>query len=84
MKKFQASLQIGKNGLNSGIITNLKNCFKSRENVKIHVLKSAGHDKEKLKEIGEEIVSKLGEKHTYKIVGFTIFVKKWRKVRKDL
>ena len=82
MKKFQVNFQIGKSGLTEGIIENLKNCFKDRENVKIHILKSAGHDKEKIKDIAKEIIEKLGIKYTYKIVGFTIFVKKWRKVRR--
>ncbi len=80
MKKFQASIQIGKKGLTSGIIEYLKNAFKNRENMKVHILKSAGHNKEKVKKIGEEIVDELGKKYTYKIIGFTIFIKKWRKI----
>lgn len=75
-------VNIGKNGLNEGIFWLLENAFKTRENVKIHVLKSGGHEREKVKQMAEEIVNKLGEKYTYRIVGFTIFVKKWRKDRR--
>ena len=73
------SFQIGKNGLTSGLIETLKNSFKSRENVKIHVLKSGGHEREKIKEMSENMIAELGNKFTYRIVGFTIFLKKWRK-----
>ncbi len=81
MIKGQANLQIGKNGLNEGVFVLLKNAFKTRENVKISVLKSAGHDREKIKEVAENIISNLGKKFTYKIIGFSIFIKKWRKAR---
>ena len=79
MKSNQAVLQIGKNGLTSGIIENIKNCFKTHNDVKVCLLKSAGHDRKKVREIAEQIIEELGKKYTYKIVGFTIFLKKWRK-----
>lgn len=79
MNKWQATLQIGKNGFTEGIIENIKNCFKTRESVKVCLLKSAGHDREKVREIAEKICRELGKRYTYKIVGFTIFLKKWRK-----
>lgn len=81
MKSNQAVLQIGKQGLTSGIIENIKNCFKTHEDVKISLLKSAGHDKLTVKKIAEKIQEELGNKYTYKIIGFTIFLKKWRKAR---
>jgi len=82
MKKGQANFQIGKNGLSSGFIEGLETAFKTRDNVKIHVLKSAGHYKEKIEGIAKEIVDKLGKKYTYKIIGFSIFIKKWRKEKR--
>jgi RNA-binding protein YhbY len=81
MKSLKATIQIGKNGLTSGIIQAIKNSFKTRENVKIQLLKSTGHTKEKTQEIAEEIIQELGNKYTYKILGFSIFFKKWRKER---
>jgi len=76
MKSLQATIQIGKNGLSSGIIEAVKNCFKNRRNVKIHLLKSAGHDKAKVREIAEQIQEKLGKKYIYRILGFSIFFRK--------
>lgn len=81
MNRGQATFHIGKKGLNSGIIENLKNCFKEREAMKIVLLKAAGHTKENVREIAEKIKGELGDKYTYKIVGFTIFLKKWRKAK---
>jgi len=84
MNKGQATLQIGKNGLTAGVIENIKTFFKTREAVKICMLKSAGHNREKVREIAKKIQGALGDKFTYRIVGFTIFLKKWRKSRKGL
>ena len=75
-------IQLGKQGLTENFIESLRNNFKKHENVKISVLKSAGHDKIKVKEYSEEILETLGKNYTAKIVGFTIAVKKWRKARR--
>lgn len=74
-------MQIGKKGLTSEFVENLKKAFNNVENVRVHLLKSAGHDRKKVKEIAEEIVSELGAKYTYRVIGFTIVVKKWRRKR---
>ena len=81
MKSFKAHIQIGKNGLTDGVMTTIKNAFANRNDVKISVLKAAGHDKEKVSEIADKIIESLGNKFTYRIVGFSIFLKKWRKAR---
>lgn len=78
-RKSITQMNIGKNGLTEGSITWLKTAFKDRENIKVVVLKSGGHDKKKIEEMGNEIVSKLGKDYTYRIIGFTINLKKWRK-----
>lgn len=75
----QTEIQIGKNGLTEGIFTNLKTIFTTHKVVKISVLKSAGHEREKVKQMAEEIVSKLGKNYTYRIIGFVIIVMKFRK-----
>ena len=82
MNKGQATLQIGKNGFTEGIMENIKNCFKTRNYVKICLLKSAGRETKKVKEIAERIQKELGKKFTHKIVGFTIFLKKWEKAKR--
>jgi RNA-binding protein YhbY len=81
MSYLQALLQIGKNGLTDEFLKNLKFVFKKHEDVKINILKSAGHTKENVKDIADKIKAELGDHYTYKIVGFTIFFKKWRKAK---
>ena len=79
---MQTKLQIGKHGLTPGFFESLDNAFKKHAYVKIHILKSAGHKKENVKKIAEEIMRRLGKKYTYKILGFTIFIKKLRKAKR--
>jgi RNA-binding protein YhbY len=75
----QSEIQIGKNGITENFINSLKNNFKTHINVRISVLKSSGRDREKIKEMSEQILEKLGKNYTSRIIGFTIIVKKWRK-----
>lgn len=76
MKKLEAKFQIGKSGLTDNFIETLKTAFKTHRQVRIHILKSAGHDKNKVKEIAEEISKKLPFKTEYKTIGFVIIVMK--------
>jgi RNA-binding protein YhbY len=77
-------IQIGKNGLTESLIVNLKHHFDTCKNVKISVLRSCCRDKEELKKINEQILEKLGNHYTSRIIGYTIVVKKWRRdMRKD-
>ena len=78
-------IQLGKNGLTESFIGNLKHHFDKTKNVKISVLKSCCRDREELKKINEEILEKLGNNYTSRIIGYTIVVKKWRRdMRKDV
>ncbi|MEM4326138.1 MAG: hypothetical protein QXU40_02460 [Candidatus Pacearchaeota archaeon] len=72
-------MQLGKRGVTDNFILTLKNHFKRHKNVKVCVLKSGGHKKERVKECEDEILRKLGKGYTTKRIGFTIFIKKWRK-----
>ena len=73
------SIQIGKNGVSDNLVETLKSHFKNHINVKVVLLKSFSRDKSKIKKTAEEIVNELGNNYTYRILGFTIFIKKWRK-----
>lgn len=75
----QLAMQLGKNGITDNFIETLKNNFRNHTNARISVLKSAGHERGKIKGMGAEIVEKLGDNYTVKIIGFTIIVRKWRK-----
>jgi len=72
-------IQLGKNGVTENFICSLKHHFDKCKNIKISVLKSCCRDKEELKKISEEILEKLGNHYTSKIIGFTLVVKKWRR-----
>lgn len=75
-------IQLGKNGITENFISTLKNNFKKHGNVRVSVLKSAGHNKESVKKYSGEILEKLGKNYTSKIIGFTIILKKWRKEKR--
>ena len=75
----QGQVQLGKSGVTENFIGTIKNHFNKHDNVKIHVLKSAGHNKEDIKKYADEIVAHLGKLYTAKTLGFSIFIKKWRR-----
>ena len=75
--KGQIKFQIGKRGITPGVLESLRLAFKTRKVVRISVLKGAVRDRERVKEIADEIVNKLGfSKYKFKIIGFTIVIKK--------
>jgi len=80
MKIKQCQMQLGKQGITENFISTLNGMFDNHQNVRVCVLKSAGHDKNKMKEYMEEILNKVGKKYTGRIIGFTIYLKKWRRV----
>jgi len=73
------NIQLGKQGANKGFMQNLRNHFTSCEIVKISVLKSAGREREKVREYSNELLEALGKNYTARVVGFTIIIRKWRK-----
>lgn len=80
----ESEIQLGKKGITSKFLKDLKQRFEKYQNktIKIHVLKSARENKQDVKKHAEQIKDFLGEKFTYKIIGFSIFLKKWRKARR--
>jgi RNA-binding protein YhbY len=72
-------VQLGKNGVTENFLKTLQDHFLKHNDVKVSVLKGAGHEKEKVKEYSQEIIKGLGRYYTAKVIGFTIFIKKWRK-----
>ena len=76
MRRGFLKFQIGKNGINDGLIENLNRTFKKHKMMRIVVLKNAVRDKEKVKEMAEEIRTRLVGKYNYRIIGFTIAMKK--------
>lgn len=72
-------MQIGKNGLTEEFVSQVKSIFKNERMIKISILKSACRDKGEAKEIAEELVSSLGNKYDYKLVGYVLTVSRFRK-----
>ena len=75
IKRFQ----IGKKGLTEEFIEHLKNAFKDSNLVKVSILKSACRTKEDAEKIGKEIISALGKKFNYKLIGYVLTIRKFRK-----
>jgi len=73
------NVQVGKNGISENLIETVKSNFKKYQNVKVVYLKSFTRDKRKIKQSTDEIIAGLGANYTYRILGFTAFIKKWRK-----
>jgi RNA-binding protein YhbY len=72
-------VQLGKQGITDNFMQTLIGHFEKYRNVKVSVMKSAGRNKEKVKEYSEILLEKLGNHYTGRVVGFTIVLKKWRK-----
>lgn len=73
----EVKFQIGKNGVTPEVIEALKNIFKNYKVVRISTLKSSGRDRESIKLMAQEISDKLSEgKYPYRIIGFTIIMKR--------
>lgn len=80
----QIEMQLGKNGLTQNFLEEIKKRFEKTEikNIKISVLKSARESRDDVKKYADELRNYLGNKFTYRIIGFSIFLKKWRKEQK--
>ena len=83
MKKPIVDFQLGKQGITDNFIDCLVKTFKKHELIKIAVLKSCSRSREEVNKIAIELCEKLkkieNKNFTFKIIGFTIFLRKWRK-----
>ena len=79
----QQEIQLGKKGLTQEFIKDIEKRLDKYRNasIKISVLKSVRESKADVKKYAEDIIKKLGDKYTYRTIGFSIFLKKWRKAR---
>jgi RNA-binding protein YhbY len=76
-------VQIGKHGLSEGIVENIAKGFKTRDLIRISILKSCSRNREEIRKMAEELsrkVSKaINKPIATRIVGFTIIMRKLRK-----
>jgi len=75
-------LQIGKNGLSSAFIEQVRSIFEKEKMIKISILKSACRDKKDAEKMGKDLVEALGPKYNFKLVGYVLTVIKLRKERR--
>ncbi len=68
--------QIGKAGINEGVIHTISELLKSHKQVRISVLKSATRDRDEIKKMAEELNKKSEIPFDYKIIGFTIILRR--------
>ena len=82
MRFKRIEMQLGKNGLTREFLEDIRKRFENYTDMKITVLQSARKSKEDVKKYAEEIQKYLGDKKfTFRVLGFSIFLKKWRKER---
>ncbi len=79
----ETKFQIGKAGLTPGVLQSLRLALTNRKSARISVLKSLNRNKEKVKQIAEEITNNLGAKSSYRIIGFTIILKRKSRFKDD-
>ena len=78
MTLFETTFQLGKNGITVNFISSLDSAFKTHRQIRISALKSSGRDKESIKATDKEIVSKLKTNAIFKVIGFTIILRRVR------
>ena len=79
---METKFQIGRAGLTEGVIQSLGLALKTHKQIRISVLKSTSRNKSTVREMAENLVEKLPYKCSYKVIGFTIILKKLSGVRK--
>ena len=72
-------LQLGKGGLSDSFVSQVKFIFEKEKVLKISILRSCCRDKKEAEGIGEELVSRLGGKFGFKLVGYVLTVVKYRR-----
>ncbi len=77
-----ATIQLGKQGITENFLETLRGYFIRHTIVKVIVLRAAGHEKSEMQKYSEEILAALGPQYTARTIGFTIIVRKWRKIQK--
>jgi len=79
------SYQLGKKGLTENFVSSLEKTFKNHDLIKISILRSCSRNREEVRKMADEICSQLTSKFnktfTYRLIGYTITMRKWRKLK---
>ncbi|MEK6829414.1 MAG: YhbY family RNA-binding protein [Nanoarchaeota archaeon] len=74
----ESGVQLGKQGVTNNFVQTLEGHFQNHRIVKVSVLKNARKDKNDVKMHAEEIIKRLGDHYDYRMIGFTIILRKWK------
>ena len=74
----ESSVQLGTQGVSDNFIGMLEGHFQNHRIVRVSVLKNARKNKEDVKVHAEEIIKRLGSRYKYKMIGFTIILRKMK------
>lgn len=72
-------IQLGKKGLTEEFINQARDLFKNEEIIKISILKSACRNKNDAEKLADNLMESLGKNFDYKLVGYVLTVRKFRK-----
>ena len=72
-------IQLGKKGLTEEFINQARDLFKNEEIIKISILKSACRNKDDAEKLADNLMESLGKNFDYKLVGYVLTVRKFRK-----
>jgi len=78
MKQIK-KIQLGKRGLTEEFVNQAKDLFKNEEIIKISILKSACRNKDDAEKLADNLMESLGKNFDYKLVGYVLTVRKFRK-----
>ncbi len=73
------TIQLGKSGYNERNLENIKTFFLRHKDLKVTILRSCLRNQGELKSLKEKILSDLGPNYTARVVGYSIFFKKWKR-----
>jgi len=72
-------IQLGKKGLTEEFINQARDLFKNEEIIKISILKSACRNKNDAEKLADNLMESLGKNFDYRLVGYVLTVRKFRK-----
>ena len=79
------NFQLGKAGVTKNFLEQLSKTFKKHELVKITILPSATRNRAEVMKIARDLWTELRQREeknfTARVVGFTIIIRKWRKLK---
>jgi len=76
MSSGVVTFQIGKAGINSGVIEQLNHLLEHHKHIRISALQSSGRNRDLIRQMAEMLKKNLSHPCEYRIIGFTIALRK--------